>query len=268
MAGPVSAAEEKLRAGDLPACLLDLQAEVRRNPAEPKPRIFLAQLLMVLGHWDRALTQLNVIGEMDASAIPMTRAYAAAIQCEQLRASILKGERSPLIFGDPEPWLALVVQGLTALAAGRTEQADAIRAEAFEAAPMTAGSLNGTAFEWIADADSRLGPILEVLLNGAYYWVPFHRIADIQFESPADLRDLVWLPAQFTWANGGQAVVFVPTPYVGTETAEDSALQLARKTEWASIGSESFAGRGQRVLATSADEVPLLEVRELRLTGS
>ena len=265
MAGPVSAAEEKLRAGDLPACLLELQADVRRNPAEPKPRIFLAQLLMVLGQWDRALTQLNVVGEMDAGAIPMTRAYSAAIQCERLRTSIFKGERSPLIFGDPEPWLALVVQGLAALAAGRSEQADAIRAEAFEAAPATAGSLNGTAFEWIADADSRLGPILEVLLNGAYYWVPFHRIAAIEFESPADLRDLVWLPAQFTWANGGQAVGFVPTRYVGTETAEDSALQLSRKTEW--LGSDSFVGRGQRVLATSADEVPLLEVRELRLTG-
>lgn len=268
MAGSVSAAEEKLRAGDLPACLLELQADVRRNPADPKPRIFLAQLLMVLGQWDRALTQLNVVGEMDASAIPMTRAYAAAIQCERLRVSIFKGERSPLIFGDPEPWLALVVQGLAALAAGRAEQADAMRAEAFEAAPMTAGSLNGTAFEWIADADSRLGPIVEVLLNGAYYWVPFQRIADIRFESPTDLRDLVWLPAQFTWANGGQAVGFVPTRYVGTETAADSALQLARKTEWASIGSESFAGFGQRVLATSAEEVPLLEVRELRLTGS
>jgi len=268
MAGPVSAVEEKLRAGDLPACLLDLQAEVRRNPADPKPRIFLAQLLMVLGQWDRALTQLDVIGEMDAGAIPMTRAYSAAIQCERLRASIFKGERSPLIFGDPEPWLALVVQGLAALAAGRSEQADAIRAEAFEAAPATAGSLNGTAFEWIADADSRLGPILEVLLNGAYYWVPFHRIAAIQFDSPADLRDLVWLPAQFTWANGGQAVGFIPTRYVGTETAQDSALQLSRKTEWTSVGSEAFAGSGQRVLATSADEVPLLEVRELRLTGT
>jgi type VI secretion system protein ImpE len=268
MAGPVSAAEEKLRAGDLSACLADLQAEVRRNPAEAPPRIFLAQLLMVLGEWDRALTQLSVIAEMDASAIPMTRAYATAIQCERLRASVIKGERSPLIFGDPEPWLALVVQGLTALAAGRTDQADTLRAEAFDAAPATIGSLNGTEFEWIADADSRLGPILEVLLNGAYYWVPFHRIAAIEFEAPADLRDLVWLPAQFTWANGGEAVGFIPTRYAGTETAEDSALRLSRKTEWALIGTEAFAGRGQRVLATSADEVPLLEVRELRLAGS
>jgi type VI secretion system protein ImpE len=261
----VTSAEEKLRAGDLSACLMDLQAQVRRDPAEPKSRIFLAQLFMVLGDWDRALTQLNVVGEMDASAIPMTRAYATAIQCERLRASVLKGERSPLIFGDPDPWLALVVQSLAAVAADRAEQADEIRAAAFEAAPATAGSLNGAGFEWIADADSRLGPILEVLLNGAYYWVPFNRIAAIHFESPADLRDLVWLPAQFTWANGGEALGFVPTRYAGTETAEDSALRLARKTEWQQIGSDAFAGRGQRVLVTSAQEMPLLEVRELQL---
>jgi type VI secretion system protein ImpE len=268
MAGSLSAAEESLHAGDLSACLTELQAEVRRNPAEPRPRIFLAQLLMVLGQWDRAATQLNVVSELDASSIPMARTYTAAIQCERLRASILKGERSPLIFGDPEPWLALVVQGLSALAGGRAQQADEIRAAAFEAAPASSGSLNGTAFEWIADADSRLGPVLEVLLNGSYYWVPFHRIAAIEFEKPADLRDLVWLPAQFTWANGGEAVGFIPTRYAGTETSSESALRLARRTDWAQIGSEAFAGLGQRVLATSADEVPILEVRELRLTGT
>src|ERR1700738_4838937 len=139
MAGSLSAAEEKLRAGELSACLTDLQGEVRRNPAEPRPRIFLAQLLMVLGEWDRALTQLNVIAEMDAGAIPIARPYTAAIQCERLRASILRGERSPLIFGDPEPWLALVVQGLAALSAGRPEQADAIRAGGFGAAHATLG---------------------------------------------------------------------------------------------------------------------------------
>lgn len=266
----MTAAEEKLRAGDLAGCLQELQAGIRRQPAEPKPRIFLAQLLMVLGDWDRALTQLTVVGEMDASSIPMTRAYGSAIQCERLRASIFKGERSPLIFGDPDPWIALVVQSLAAVAGGRAAQADEIRGEAFEAAPVVAGSLNGTEFEWIADADSRLGPILEVLLNGAYYWVPFQRIAAIRFETPSDLRDLVWLPAQFTWANGGEAMGFIPTRYPGSESDADSAVRLARKTEWTPIGSDAFAGRGQRVLATSADEVPLLEVRELllRLPGS
>jgi type VI secretion system protein ImpE len=223
---------------------------------------------MVLGDWDRALTQLKVVAELDASTIPMTRAYSTAIQCEQLRTSVMKGERSPLIFGDPQPWLALAVQAVAALAAGRPAQADEIRAEALEAAPMTSGTLNGTEFEWIADADSRLGPVLEVLLNGAYYWVPFERIAAVDFEPPEDLRDLVWMPATFTWANGGEAVGFVPTRYAGTETAADPALRLSRKTEWNSIGEEAFSGSGQRVLVTSAQEVPLLEVRELRLNGS
>jgi type VI secretion system protein ImpE len=264
----VSAAEEKLRAGDLAGCLTELQAEVRARPADSKLRVFLAQLLMLLGDWDRALTQLAVIGEMEASALPMVHAYRAAIQCERLRASVLKGERSALVFGDPEPWIALMVQSLAALGAGRAEQADALRAEAFEGAPAVAGTLNGTGFEWIADADSRLGPVLEVLLNGAYYWVPFHRIALIALEPPSDLRDLVWLPAQFTWANGGQAAGFIPARYAGSEAAEDAGIRMSRKTSWAQIGVQAYAGLGQRVLTTDASEVPLFEVREISLRPS
>jgi type VI secretion system protein ImpE len=267
----VSVAEERLRVGDLAACLADLQQQVRRFPADPKYRIFLAQLLMVTGDWDRAVTQLEVVGGLDASAMPMVHAYRSAIQCERLRQSVLRGERSPMVFGDPEPWVALVVQALVALGAGRAEQADALRAEAFAAAPASAGSVNGVEFEWIADADSRLGPILEVLLNGAYYWVPMHRIAVMVVEPPADLRDLVWLPVQLTWTNGGQVMGLVPTRYAGTEAAEEGALKLSRKTEWLPIGSDAYAGRGQRVLATSAEEFPLLTVRQLTLrpgTGS
>ncbi|HVS76057.1 MAG TPA: type VI secretion system accessory protein TagJ [Steroidobacteraceae bacterium] len=261
----MSSAESKLREADLAGCLSDLKEEVRRNPADPKPRVFLAQLLMVLGDWERALTQLGVIAEMDASALPMTHAYRAAIQCEQLRGSVMRGERSPLVLGDPQPWLALLLQGLSALAAGKAAEAEELRARAFEAAPASAGSLNGVAFEWIADADSRLGPVLEALLNGAYYWVPFERIAAIRIEPPEDLRDLVWLPAEFTWTNGGQTAGFIPTRYAGSELSQDAAIRLARKTEWSAIGDDSFSGLGQRVLATSADEAPLLQVREIEL---
>ena len=260
-----TSAESKLRESDLAGCLSDLKEEVRRNPADPKPRIFLAQLLMVLGDWERALTQLEVVGEMDAAALPMTHAYRSAMQCERLRGSVMRGERSPLVLGDPPPWIALLLQGLAALAAGRTEDAEALRGRAFEAAPASAGRLNGVEFEWIADADPRLGPVLEVLLNGAYYWVPLERIAAIHIDAPEDLRDLVWLPAQLTWTNGGQAAGFIPTRYPGSEASQDAAIRLARKTQWSAIGPESFSGLGQRVLATSADEVPLLQVRELEL---
>jgi type VI secretion system protein ImpE len=262
----VSAAETKLRAGDLAGCLTELQSEVRGNPADAKQRVFLAQVLMVMGDWDRALSQLSVAAELDASAVPMAHSYRAAIQCEKLRTSVLRGERSPLIFGDPQPWIALLVEALAAQAGGRAAPAAELRAKAFDAAPATAGSVNGVEFEWIADADSRFGPVLEVLLNGSYYWAPFSHIKAITLEAPADLRDLVWLPAQFTWANGGEAMGFIPTRYNGTEGTEDAGLRLARKTEWTSLGGpEAFAGLGQRVLATSSEEVPLLEVRHLVL---
>jgi type VI secretion system protein ImpE len=125
--------------------------------------------------------------------------------------------------------------------------------------------LNGSPFEWVADADSRLGPVLEVLLNGAYYWVPFEHIQSLVLEAPADARDLVWTPAQFTWTNGGEAMGMIPTRYPGSEQAADSALRLARKTEWQSLGGEHYAGLGQRVFSSDADEIGLLEVRELIL---
>ena len=235
-----------------------------RSPADPRQRIFLAQLLMVIGDWDRADAQLEVVGSLDASALPMVHTYRSAIQCERLRQSVLRGERSPLVFGAPEPWIVLLVQAL-ALGAGRAEQADALRAEAFEVAPASAGSLNGVEFEWIADADSRLGPVLEVLLKGAYYWVPLQRVAAMTVDPPADLRDLVWLPVHLSWSHGGEDVGLIPTRYVGTETLADDALKLARKTEWTAIGADLFAGSGQRVLASSVEEVPLLAVRELIL---
>jgi type VI secretion system protein ImpE len=238
---------------------------VRRQPADGKLRVFLAQLLMVSGDWERAVTQLSVAAELDAGALPMLHAYSAAIQCERLRADVFQGKRSPLVFGEPLPWIAALLQALAVEADGKLAQAAELRTDALASAATTAGTLNGAAFEWVADADSRLGPVLEVLLNGAYYWVPFERIQRVVVEAPEDARDLVWAPAQFTWANGGEAMGLLPVRYPGSEHSEDDAIRLARKTEWQALGGEQYAGLGQRVISSDADEVGLLEVRELTL---
>jgi type VI secretion system protein ImpE len=261
-------AEESFRAGDLGACLQELQAEVRQNSADAKRRIFLSQLLMVLGQWDRAVTQLNVVGEMDSAALPMARAYRAAIECEMLRAGVFAGRRSPLVFGDPEPWIALLLNALTLDGRGQFTEAAAVRSQALQDAPATGGTLNGEPFEWIADADSRLGPVFEVLLNGAYYWVPAHRVSKIVVEPPSDARDLVWVPAQFTWTNQGEAIGFIPARYPGSEASDDNLIRLARKTEWKEVAPDVFQGLGQRLLATDANEYGLLEVRDIELTAA
>jgi type VI secretion system protein ImpE len=264
----LSLSQQLFREGKLHESLAALQGEVRASPADAKLRTFLAQLLMLTGEWDRAVNQLQVVGELEASALPMKHAYTTAIDCERLRAAVFAGEKRPLILGDPPPWIAPLLQALAALAQGRAREAAALRARALEEAVATPGRLNGTEFEWIADADSRLGPVLEVFLNGAYYWAPFSRIRRIVIEPPADARDLAWLPAQFTWSNEGEAMGFIPARYPGSERSEDDGVRMSRKTEWRDLGDGAFAGLGQRVLTTSADELGLLEVRELTLESA
>ena len=249
-------AQELIREGQLDAALTALQAQVRADAANPKHRIFLFQLLCVTGQWNRALTQLNVAGELDAATLPMVQTYREAIQCEALRAAIFRGERAPLIFGEPQAWLALLVEALQREATGDAAGATAARAQAFELAPATSGAIDGHPFAWLADADQRLGPVLEAVINGRYFWVPFERIACIELDTPADLRDAVWTPATFTWSNGAQTVGLIPTRYDGTTACADNALLLARATEW-----RGDAGVGQRMLVSDAGEHALMDTR-------
>jgi len=257
-------AEETLRTGSTEEALAELQEEVRRDPANAKHRIFLFQLLSVLGQWDRALAQLEVVGELEPGRLLMVAAYREALRCEKLRRDVFAGRRSPLFVGEPERWSALLVEALRESDGGRPERGADLRQEAFETAPGTSGTIDGTPFEWIADADMRLGPILEAVVNGRYYWVPFQRIRRIAIEAPTDLRDFVWLPARFQWANGGDAAGLIPTRYAGSEESDDDRLRMARRTEWTDRNG-TFEGLGQRVLTTDGGEHALLDVREIRM---
>ncbi len=278
-------ADQLLREGKLDEALAALTQEVRAKPADAKLRTFLFQLLAVNGQWERALTQLNVAGELDAGALAMVQTYREAIRCELLRAEIFAGTRSPLVFGKPDEWIALLMQALSLTASGQHAAAAELRERAFEAAPAIGGVIAlstphapreagisrsemptmESGFEWLADADSRLGPVIEAVFSGRYYWVPLHNVIRIDVEPPADLRDVVWMPAHFVWANGGDTVALIPTRYPGSETSSDPLIRLARKTDWNEAAPESFLGLGQRMLATDAGEYSLMDVRQIRL---
>lgn len=262
-----STAEALLRDGHLDEALGQLKDAVRKNPADAKLRIFLFQLLAVQGDWERALTQLQVIGEMDASSLPMVQTYREAIRCELLRQRVFAGQSTPLAFGEPRSWFALLAEALRLGAMGRKAEAAALRDEAFEQAPATPGMIDGRDFNWIADADSRLGPILEVIMNGRYYWMPFEAMQRIDIEAPGDLRDVVWMPAHLVFVNGGESVALIPTRYPGTTERPEPTLRLSRRTEWVDTGEGAFWGLGQRVWATDEGEFPLMDVRQIVLSG-
>jgi type VI secretion system protein ImpE len=256
-------AAEFLKASDTTAALKALSDEVRAKPADAKLRVFLAQLLCVLGQWERALNQLTVAAELDALAVPMKQVYGEAIRCEGLRSAVFAGQRTPMVFGQPDEWLALLIESLLRSGRGEHTAAEELRVRAFDDAPASHGTLDGTSFEWLSDADMRLGPVLEAYVNGRYYWVPFARLAHVKIYPPEDLRDCVWLPAHLQFENGGETLAFIPTRYDGSHLQASGELQLARKTEWLELRPDVWVGQGQRVLTSEAGDHAIMDVREI-----
>src|SRR5258706_6907792 len=169
-------AEESIRAGNLVEALAGLQESVRANPADARLRVFLFQLQCVLGNWEKAVTQLKVLADLTPETLMLARIFGPVVNCEVFRAEVFQGSRTPIIFGEPMEWVGLLMRANEHIGRGEFKAAQALRDQAFEAAPTAPGTINGKPFEWIADADSRLGPILEVILEGKNFWFPFTRI--------------------------------------------------------------------------------------------
>lgn len=254
--------------GNPDAELARLSNEIRANPGDARLRTYLFQLSALRGQWERALSQLQLAAQIDKAALPMAQTYREAIRCEIFRAEVFAGRRQPSLFGEPPAWAGGLVESLRLLALGKVAEAEKMRADALESAPTSSGRIGETAFEWIADADSRLGPVCEAIVDGKYVWVPFTALSAIRVEEPTDLRDLVWASAQLRFSNGGETVALLPTRYPGSESSSDPAIFLARKTVWNEAGPETYVGSGQRLWATDAGEFALLEAREITLDAA
>lgn len=263
-------AAELVREGKPLEALTALQNEVRAQPGAAKHRLFLFQLLCVLGDWDRAANQLQVAAELDASMLVLANVYRSAIRCELLREAVFAGKRSPLLVGEPEPWIGQLLASVAAAAGGRYDAAREQRDNALDAAPAVGGAWRigdgePAPFEWLADCDSRLGPVLELVLEGKYYWAPLSRVRELRLSPPTDLRDLVWLPCDIVWSNGGDATGLMPVRYPGVSRASDSDQQLARTTRWTEPVESYLVGEGTRVMVTEASEAALLDLRAVAM---
>jgi len=260
-------AKELVRDARLGEALSALQDEIRANPGDASLRVFLFQLCCVNGSLERALNQLQVAAGLDPAMEMLARIFRPIIECELLRRRVFAGSVTPLIFGEPEEWMGLLVQALGLYARGDLAGAAELRRKALEQAPPNPGQVNGSRVAWLADADSRLGPVVEGIIQGKYYWIPFRRIQKLKVEKPVDLRDLVWIPTTFRWTNGGEVAGHIPVRYPGSETGSDGATLLGRRTDFAQPIPGTYIGSGQRLWASDVDDHPLLESFEIEFDG-
>lgn len=260
-------AEESLQNGDLEAALQQLQQHIKQQPANAELRIFLFQLLAVLGQWDRALTQLNVAAELDDAALAMTAMYRQVIACERVREQVFLGTNSPIVFGQPQEWIALLLQALKLTAQEEYAKSQDLRNQAFDQATANTGTIDDQPSSWLADSDARLGPVIEAMIDGRYLWVPLDQLSSLQIDPPNDLRDVIWLPTHFTWHNGGESYGLLPARYPFSYR-DDPLLALSRKTQWHDCGHDLFIGLGQKIWVTDVNEYPLLDTRSINLMAA
>lgn len=262
--GAASSVLAALGRGDLDGAMHEVMSEVRTFPSALAPRLALFQLAVLAGDWARANRQLQAIAGLDTEAAPMAQVCAALIEAEAERRAVFAGTERPICLGEPPAWVAMLSEALALDARGAGAAAGELRGRALDEATVVAGEIDGMRFSWIMDADVRLGPVLEIIVDGRYRWLPIALLSKLRADAPNDHKDLVWAPVRLTLVGGGEVAAFVPVRYPGSEAAADSLVRLGRLTAWADEPGGQF-GWGQRIMATDVGDHPFLEIRRVRL---
>ena len=253
------AADTYLSQGDLDSARATLVAAVKQNPSDTQARMFLFQLMAVMGEWDKADAQLRALASVTPEAQMLAAAYSPLLQAAKMRAAAFSGEGSvPLLFPGPA-WLSDLAASIDAFAKGDVAQGESLRDQAFDQVGDLAGRWNDKAFQWICDVDSRFGPAFEAVIAGRWGLIAFEAVREIKSEGPLDLKDSVWLPVEMTLKSGEAFSGFLLVLYPLSERAA-SPLRLGRQTQWQENGS----GLGQKVYGfDTGEEVDLLSLRHL-----
>jgi type VI secretion system protein ImpE len=256
-------AEALLQSGDIAGARASLAALLRREPGNPKARQFFWQLVALHGEWEKAGSQLQALATAEPKAMMMAGVYNQALAAMLVREAVWAGRERPQSIVGTEPWVEGLLDSLHATTV-QAPDAEARVAAALDAAPASTGSLNGTPFAWIADADQRFGPMMEVIVGDQYGFLPFAAVRRVVAKGPEDLRDLIWLSVDIELRSGQTSAAMLPVTYPGTGASGQAPLLLARATDWRDQGSIEI-GLGQHLLTSDDPEVGLLELRQLTI---
>ncbi len=258
---------EILKDSTLEAFFAETLKKVKATPNDLAQREKLFKLYCLQSQWEKALIQLETWALIDGhDDDKQLEVYKNLIFSEILREQVLLGKREPMTMDQTLPdWMNKMQLANKLLAEGKEEESQAARLDAFEQAPAAAG--NGTvtgAFDWIADNDSRLGPVCEFIIAGGYRWVPYADIETINISKPRDLLDLIWIHAQVK-VKDGIFYGYIPARYPLTE-ADDDAIKLGNETKWTQVSEDFLTGKGRKMIITDQGDYSLPELDKISIS--
>ena len=243
---------------------------VRTKPGDADARALLAELLCLAGQFERADKQLDLIGTQQPGLAVGVALFRQLIRGAMAREEVfLKGAVPEMIGGATEP-LQAALSALLDLRDGSEESASATLKASEAKRPSLSGTCDGKPFDDIRDGDDVTACLLEVISStGKYFWVPWERVAELEFEKPKSLRERIWRQASLAVRDGSDGIVYIPALYPllpGRSLSVEA--RLGRLTDWIELGGGAMVGVGVRTLligehGLTLDEITSLEVDPL-----
>jgi type VI secretion system protein ImpE len=262
-------ADQLFRDGKLREAVAAVVEEVRTRPEDTSRRLFLSELLCFVGQLERADGHLDAIAHADPGRLPMIVGLRQLIRAEQARRDFYLAGSVPQFLTPPEGGERLLLEASVHRRAGdaKTESALLGRVDAERVHP--AGECNGEAFEDFRDLDDRTSCIIEAYTSsGQYYWIPVAQIESMEFQAPAEPRDLLWRRVVMSVRGGPDGEVFIPVLYPGTESEDDDAIRLGRSTDWKTGEGGEVYGLGQRMFLVGENAIPILELKTVTFASA
>jgi type VI secretion system protein ImpE len=256
-------ASDLFKAGQLQPAIDAQVKEVKANPADPRRRLFLFELLAFTGDLERAKKQLDALPLTEPAQVLAIQDYRHNMEAEQARRRLFRDSVEPKFLVQPGDHVGLRLEAIQRLREQRPAEAAEILARAEAAAPPVRGLLNNRPFVTLRDCDDRFGTVLEVFAKGVYYWVPLEQVESLAMNAPAFPRDLLWFPARLTVRDGPTGEVFLPALYPGSHEDSRDAVRLGRESDWSAGGEGPVLGRGARTFLLEDDAIGLLEWRQV-----
>jgi type VI secretion system protein ImpE len=254
---------QMLKTASLDDIFEQVQEQVKAHPQSLQAREVLFKLYCVEGLWDKALLQLQTLAMLDDALKKRTELYKNLVFSEMQRGQVLAGERQAATLEGARPqWMEALHQANALHYQGETERAEKARLKAFDLAQGSPGRSDTLGeFSWIADSDSRLGPVCEFICAGGYRWLPFSTLQQLNVSRPEDLLDLLWIPAT---AKAGDEIYhgYIPARYPVSEV-DDRDSKLGLKTQWASSSDTFSPASGRKVLITDRSEHSIMEAGDI-----
>lgn len=133
------------------------------------------------------------------------------------------------------------------------------RQAALSGAPPSRGCHGETTFEWITDGDERLGPVIEIILGGVYYWIPFDMVESLEIPTPKKAMELVWAPVDLKLSGHSARVAYMSSRYIPMPDECSDALLVGAETYWKELPGGAWRGCGRRAWIVDGELLSMFE---------